>query len=64
VSIAAPVPEPMFSTTQPLGFPVPKIDDGFGQRIVAGVALLGLAGGWWFMSSRPLREPRLLVSRP
>ena len=51
-------------TTQAVPIALDRPDEGAGQRLVAGLALLGLAAGWWFMSNRPLREPRLLVQRP
>jgi hypothetical protein len=62
-SIASSASPSSVATAQPVGFPVPKLDDGSGQRLVAGLALAALAAAWWLMSNRPQREPRLLVAR-
>jgi hypothetical protein len=65
-AITTPAPQPVLTAASapPVGLPLAAASEGVGQRIVAGLALLGLAAGWWFMSSRSQREPRLLVTRP
>ena len=64
VAQTAPITSAAAPTTQPVPIALDRPDEGASQRIVAGLALLALGAGWWFMSNRPLREPRLLVQRP